>query len=358
MGKLLTIGIPAYNIEEYLAQCLDSVLLPDIVDDLEVIVVNDGSTDHTEDIALSYCERYPDTVRVITKPNGGWGSGVNVAMTEAKGEFFKNLDSDDWFDENGFRILLKNMRENPADIMVSPGVEYSMKDGKTRPMQFPSVYMAGTVMSFPEMCESLNYLFRMQCLAFRTSQIRKNDVHLDECYYADLELISYPLVGAETIFIQTEPVYMYRLGRDGQSMSFPSMAKHMEDITCVTNSIVNWYLKLEQTEKNPACLDFWRRITKVAITSYLNQPSTVLDKKKQKSYVAELKHFKTGVIDKNPSLQTMEDYGIFAKLLIMTDFRAYPLQATLWRIVMKNSAAASALWRVIMNLQKLIRKKG
>ena len=352
MEKLLTIGIPAYNIEEYLAQCLDSVLLPGIIDDLEVIIVNDGSTDRTEEIALSYQEKYPETVRVITKKNGGWGSGVNVAMSEAKGEFFKNLDSDDWFDEKGFRMLIKNMRENPADIMVSPGIEYSMKDGKTHPMQFPSVYTAERVMSFPEMCRDLNYLFRMQCLAFRTAQIRKNNVHLDECYYADLELISYPLPGAETIYIQEEPVYMYRLGRDGQSMSFSSMAKHMDDITKVTKSIVSWYANLRETEKNPDCLAYWRRIAKVAITSYLNQPSTVTDRKKQAEYVRELKEFKNMVIDENPELGTMEDYGIFAKILIKTNFVAYPVQAALWRAVMKNSAAASALWRFIMRLKK------
>ena len=352
MSKLLTVGIPAYNIEDYLPQCLDSVLLPELLNELEVLVINDGSTDRTEEIALTYQNKYPDTVRVITKENGGWGSGVNLAMSEAKGEFFKNLDSDDWFEAEGFRALVKNMKENPADIMVSPGIEYSMKDGKCRPMQFPSSYVAGEVMSFPEMCEKLNYLFRMQCLAFRTSQIRKNNVRLDECYYSDLELIAFPLVGAETVFIQEEPVYMYRLGRDGQSMSFSSMAKHMDDIRLVTENICKWYSNLEKTERDTACLRYFRRITKVAVSSYLNQPFTVTDKNKQSAYVEELKEFKSRVIDSNPSMQSYDDYGIFAKLVLKSGFKNYSQLAALWRALMKNSAAASSAWHFLMNLKK------
>ena len=352
MSKLLTIGIPAYNIEEYLPQCLDSLLYPDLLDDLEVLVINDGSTDHTEAIALEYQDKYPHTVRVISKPNGGWGSGVNLAMSEAKGEFFKNLDSDDWFDEQGLRKLLENMRLHPADIMVSPGIEYSMKDGKCRPMQFPSRYVSGKVMSFPEMCTILNYLFRMQCLAFRTSQIRKNNVHIDECYYSDLELIAYPLVDAETIFIQEEPVYIYRLGRDGQSMSFTSMAKHMDDIAKVASGIASWYSDLKEKNMDASCLKYFRRITKVAFSSYLNQPFTVLDKNKQSAYVEDLKAFKCSVIDPDRDLSTMEDYGLFAKMVLKNNFKNYSSIAALWRFTMKNSAAASAAWRFIMNIKK------
>lgn len=351
MKKLLTIGIPAYNIEQYLPQCLDSVLLPDVLDDVEVLVINDGSTDNTAQIAGEYEKKYPGTVRVITKENGGWGSGVNLAMQEASGEYFKNLDSDDWFSPEGFRVLLKNMRENPADLMVSTAVEYSMKDGKERPFQFPSSYISGRVVAFPEMCRTLNYLFRMPSLAFRTELIRKNRVELDRCFYSDLELISFPLVGAETIFIQKEPVYVYRVGRDGQSMSFTSMAKHMEDIRIVAERIAEWYIQLKKTEPDEDSLRFFRRITKTAFSSYINQPFTVTDPVLRARYVSEIRQFKKKYIDADPQLLTPEDYGIFSSLVLKSDFKCYSAIAAAWRFMMKNSAAASSAWRFLMNLK-------
>lgn len=351
MGKLLTVGIPAYNIEKYLGECLDSVLLPDVLEDLEILVINDGSTDATEEIARGYESKYPGTVRVITKENGGWGSGVNLAMREAQGEYFKNLDSDDKFAPEGFRTLLRNMREQHADIMVSAATEYSMKDGKERPFQFPSSFVADRLMPFNEMCRKLNYLFRMPSLAFKTELIRKNNVQLDECYYSDLELIAFPLVGAETIYIQTEPVYIYRVGRDGQSMSFSSMAKHMDDIERVAVSMGNWYNALKETEKDPDCLRFFRRIAKTAFSSYINQPFTVKDPVLQKRYVSEIRKFRDEYITPDPLLRTGEDYGVFSSLVLKTDFRGYPAIAAAWRTIMKNSAAASGAWRFLMELR-------
>ena len=98
MAKVLTIVIPAYNVEQYIDRCLESVTTHvDSLDDLEIIVVNDGSKDNTLELAQRYAVKYPQSVRVIDKPNGGWGSGINRGIEEATGKYLKTLDSDDWF---------------------------------------------------------------------------------------------------------------------------------------------------------------------------------------------------------------------------------------------------------------------
>ena len=110
--KYLTITIPSYNSEQYLERCLDSLILPrGWMEHIEIIVVNDGSTDRTGEIADDYVRRFPDTVRVVHKENGGHGSGVNTGLALATGRYFKVLDSDDWFDERAYRKLVENLED-------------------------------------------------------------------------------------------------------------------------------------------------------------------------------------------------------------------------------------------------------
>ena len=108
--KLLTIAVPAYNMEKYLSRCLNSILLDGQQDYLEVILINDGSKDNTLAIAREYEKKYPDILTVVDKPNGGWGTAINKAIGLASGRYFKILDSDDWFDSKAlveFIELLK-----------------------------------------------------------------------------------------------------------------------------------------------------------------------------------------------------------------------------------------------------------
>ena len=98
MQKLLTVVIPAYNTENYLEQCLNSLLQTKYRKETEIIVVDDGSTDSTGKIADRIAQQYPDIMNVIHKENGGHGSTINVGIQRAKGTYFKVLDSDDWFD--------------------------------------------------------------------------------------------------------------------------------------------------------------------------------------------------------------------------------------------------------------------
>ena len=103
--KYLTLVVPCYNSEEYLNHCLDTLIVGG--DDVEIIVVNDGSNDRTLEIAKEYQTQYPSIIKIIDKENGGHGSGINCGIKEAKGLFFKVCDSDDWFDQDSYLKLLK-----------------------------------------------------------------------------------------------------------------------------------------------------------------------------------------------------------------------------------------------------------
>lgn len=95
--KILTVTVPMYNVESYIDQCLKSFVVPGAEEKLEVLVVNDGSPDHSRDIAQKYTEKYPSIFRIIDKENGGHGSTINRGIEEAKGKYFKVVDGDDWW---------------------------------------------------------------------------------------------------------------------------------------------------------------------------------------------------------------------------------------------------------------------
>ena len=106
-NKQLSIIIPAYNIEKYICQCVDSILKAQEVADLvEVIIVNDGSSDNTLKIAMDYQNKYSDIVVVVDKQNGGHGSAINAGIGKATGKYIKVVDGDDWVLEEGLTELV------------------------------------------------------------------------------------------------------------------------------------------------------------------------------------------------------------------------------------------------------------
>ena len=112
----LSIVIPVYNVEKYLAKCLDSVIYPGL-EGYEVIAVNDGSTDGSGAIAADYAERYPSLIRLIEQENGGLGAARNTGLEAARGEFVCFLDSDDWLRDGAVPEMLEKLKED-FDICI------------------------------------------------------------------------------------------------------------------------------------------------------------------------------------------------------------------------------------------------
>lgn len=112
----LSVVVPVYNVEKYLRQCLDSVIVPG-TDEYEIVCVNDGSTDGSAKILEEYSEKYPELVRVITTVNGGLGAASNTGIKAAKGEYVGFLDSDDYLVPGAVEEMLDACRSN-ADLII------------------------------------------------------------------------------------------------------------------------------------------------------------------------------------------------------------------------------------------------
>ena len=113
-NEKVSVIIPVYNDEKYLNQCVDSVLSQTYTN-YEIILVDDGSTDHTSTICENYREKYPQ-IRVLHKKNGGVGSSRNAGLALATGEYIVFVDHDDWLDEHYIEDLYKLAKKNNADI--------------------------------------------------------------------------------------------------------------------------------------------------------------------------------------------------------------------------------------------------
>ncbi len=122
MEKLLSIIIPIYKVEQYIDQCLQSILISDkdLREKIEVIAVNDGTPDRSADMAKEYALRYPSIFTVIDKENGGHGSAFNEGLKHVTGKYLKFIDSDDWFDTVALERLMNFLESSDVDLVLNP----------------------------------------------------------------------------------------------------------------------------------------------------------------------------------------------------------------------------------------------
>lgn len=244
--KILSITVPAYNAEDYLNKCLDSFLVDnyELRNKLEVLVINDGSTDNTASIAREYEEKYPTIFRLINKENGGHGSGINTGIQNAKGCYFKVVDADDWLDRNelaDFIKLLDGFTEKP-DVVASDFICVDDKSGDV----IKKINSAGEESMYGNVY-SLNHnriarVIKMHSLTIKTSVLKEHFRPVDEhCFYVDAEYITFPVPFVDTIYYDKRYLYIYRLGRAGQSMSLDKLQRNKDMHRKVLDRLIEFY---------------------------------------------------------------------------------------------------------------------
>lgn len=231
MEKQLTIIIPTYNMEQYIRKCLDSLLIPEI-DQIEVLVVNDGSKDKSSEIAHRYSDRYPDSIKVIDKPNGNYGSCINAAIPVAKGRYVKILDADDTFDTEAFSKMVKFLANCNDDCIITNYVGVD-PDGKPLPHQ-THLYEGispNTTYTFAEVSNELVEDGAMHALAIKTNIIRNIGYTQSEgISYTDMEWIYSPIAYCKTFIHFPQIVYKYLNGREGQTVDARVMLNRVDNI--------------------------------------------------------------------------------------------------------------------------------
>jgi CDP-glycerol glycerophosphotransferase len=216
-GPALSVVVPVYNVEEYLAECLDSIVAQGF-DDFEVLLVDDGSPDGSRRIAEEYAARDP-RFRVVTRPNGGLGAARNTGVRAAKGRFLTFVDSDDVLPEHAFQVLMGAALSSGSDIVVG-AVERFDTVRRWRPTWVETVHeQPRTGVRIQDALPLLRNLYTWNKV-FRRDFWDKQDLWFREgVAYEDQPIITQLLARASASDVVPDVVYFYRARDDKSSIS-------------------------------------------------------------------------------------------------------------------------------------------
>ena len=246
-NPVLTIAIPAYNVEEYLEKCLYSILNHRNASKTEVLVINDGSKDNTLKIAKEYEKKCNGIVKVIDKENGGHGSTINVAIKEAKGKYIRIIDSDDWVDSENLSKLVDIMEKSDTDIILTRGsYEYAEKSDFADIISYDNI-QEGKIYNFNDLIYK-GYGFNtygplLTTGNYKTEILRKAKFKISEKKpYVDMEFNAFSLKHINTLQYYNLDIYRYFIGREGQTVSKGYWKKkYKEHIYVIFNIIKTVY---------------------------------------------------------------------------------------------------------------------
>ncbi len=317
MDKILTISIAAYNVQDYIRGTLDSIISKGCIDALQILVVDDGGKDDTLRIVKEYEEKYPDSVFGVHKENGGYGSVINTSIRLAKGKYFKQLDGDDWFDTENLDAFVEMLRSVDADYVITSMRMFNEADNTEVVKDYFTELSEGKY-AFDEM--DFTTISPMHCSTFRTKLLQENNITITEhCFYTDVELVNRPVPFMESVYIWHKPVYVYRIGREGQSVSKTGIRKHYKEHEKVFWNLIGIYNSLPE-DKTSKRQFVRRRLVKE--TAAQMKFFCYLDR--GKAPYSELKAFGARLEKECPDiLDAAMDYSRFVKAMVKTKYRAY-----------------------------------
>lgn len=317
--KVLTISVASYNVEKYIKNTIESCINIDIIDDIELLIIDDGGNDKTVEIASIYSKKYPNSIRIIHKENGGYGSTINTGIKIANGKYFKQLDGDDWFDNQGLVEHIKLLKKISVDMILTPNIKYFETTMKKIIRDNCENYAEG-MYNFNEINFRNN--INMHSITYRTSLLRNEKIFITEnCFYTDTEFVIKPLQFVNSIYISHVPLYMYRIGVEGQSISVQGLIKHIDDHYKVLYNIID---TLDNSKENNISNSQINLIEKRVVTEIANHitylllfPVNSYNKEKIKHFVKEIDR------DYNDLLKQAINQSRVVKVLIIYKYIFY-----------------------------------
>lgn len=237
----LSIIIPVYNVEPYLARCLDSCLKQNIpADEYEIIVVNDGSTDHSVAIVESYIQRFSN-VRLVNRDNGGLSAARNTGLKEAKGEYVWFVDSDDWIEPNVLKELTERVYKHELDVLCI-NLQLYYDNGRVEPYRVN--HPAGE-----EVCNGYDFICNVNmppaavCGIYRRLYLLNNGFwFLEGVLHEDMDFTPRVYCKAERILFYDRSIYNY-YQREGSIMKSVRNVKRCRDLLTICDHLYEFTIQ-------------------------------------------------------------------------------------------------------------------
>ena len=268
--KLLSVTIPCYNSQDYMEHCIETLLTGG--EDVEILIVDDGSKDATAEIADRYQKKYPTIIKAIHQENGGHGAAVNTGIANATGLYFKVVDSDDWVDEESYHKILAKLRElvggsTTLDMFISNFVYEKQGAARKKVMQYRHCLPVNQIFTWNEVghMPKGKYLL-MHSMIYRTQLLLECNLTLPEhTFYVDNIFAFDPLPYVQNMYYLDTNFYRYFIGRDDQSVNETVMIRRIDQQLRVNKLMVNSYTSCGSMNKR----------TRAYMISYLDIITTI-----------------------------------------------------------------------------------
>lgn len=254
--KLITFAIPSYNSEAYMRKCIESLLVGG--EDVEILIVNDGSKDRTGEIADEYAAKYPTICKAIHQENGGHGEGVNQGIRNGTGLYYKVVDSDDWVDGDALKTVLDTIKKHQAenalpDLYVTNFVYDHVEDNTQFTRKFTKNLPTNKLFGWDEVRTfRRGSVLMMHSLMYKMSVLHDCKLELPKhTFYVD-NIFSYvPLPYVKTMFYLPVDLYHYFIGRNDQSVNMDVFSKRYDQQNRVMKIMAEAYdvRELKKTSK-------------------------------------------------------------------------------------------------------------
>ena len=235
----ISVIVPVYNVEDLLPKCLDS-LVNQTFDDYEVIVVNDGSLDNSQDIIDEYQKKYPNIIKPLKKENGGLSSARNFGLKYAQGEFILYVDSDDWVSNDMLAKMYKVAVRDNSDIVVCK--MFSVIDGRNIEIDngiFNNDCFKRYILNNPSAC----------CKLIKKDILMHHELaFFEHHHYEDIaEVPAFCLYARHISFI--DDYLYYYLVREGSIMHQTKYTDSLNDIFDSFDNLINIFINKNSFKK-------------------------------------------------------------------------------------------------------------
>lgn len=244
--KTITFVVPAFNMSTYLERCVSSLTAIRERDDIEVLIVDDGSSDGTPELADQLAQAQPGVVRVIHQTNRGHGGAVNTGIANAQGIYLKVVDADDWVGADSLAQVVDAMRRQrtsnePIDLFVTDYVYDKVGKKRKHVVKFHNVMTSDQRLSWDDLKHfGIAQYMIMHALTFRTDILRQAQTQLPEhTFYVDFIYAYQPFPWVKSLMYIDTPFYHYFIGRDGQSVQTDVMIRRVDQLVRVNRAMVN-----------------------------------------------------------------------------------------------------------------------
>lgn len=244
--KYITFAIPCYNSQDYMEHAINSIIVGG--EDVEIIIVNDGSSDKTEEIGRQFAEKYPTIVKLVTQENGGHGEAVNTGLAHATGKYFKVVDSDDWVNQDSLVKIIETIKGfvdsgTEVDMVLSnyvyekEGVEHKKVISYGNALPIEKIFTWNDVKFF-----RVGQYILMHSVCYRTEMLKLCQLQLPKhTFYVDNIYVYYPLPHVRTMYYIDTDFYRYYIGREDQSVNEKVMMGRVDQQIFVTRTMINMY---------------------------------------------------------------------------------------------------------------------